>query len=343
MDERNILKLKGSMMLNHRDEYLKQFDKAGGLSITQSADAYSAAAFARCHGHPLAYICIFSSNYVAVVDLVQGRRLFDITVGLGPLDIDINRNSNRAYVTNFSENTVSVIDLIANAVADTVTVGSSPAGIQTSPDGRYLYVVHYGEPNVYVLDAYTLQKIVEIPLPAEGFQIAITNDGSFAYVTLRTAGQVAVIDLHVNLVVKVLSTGAGAEYVVFDHANRLAFVSNEDDNSVTPINVQLAQAAFPNIATSPGPVGMVLTQYGRTLYIANRLAQTVSVFDVFSRTELLSINVGNGPYGLAATTDERIIVVTNTFENTVSLINARENKVYATVIVGFAPAFLAIL
>ncbi len=343
MDELNIMNLKGSMMLNHREDYLKQIVRAEGAALAPSADPYAAASHARYHGHPLAYICIFSSNYVAVVDLAQGRRLFDITVGLGPLDITINRYGNRAYVSNFSENTLSVIDLIANAVSDTVPVGSFPAGVKTSPDGKYLYVVHYGEPNVYVLDAYTLQKIVEIPLPSEGFQIDITKDGAFAYVTLRNAGQVAVIDLRVNLVVKVLSTGAGAECVVFDQENRLAFVSNEDDNSVTPINVQLAQAASPNIVMSPGPVGMVLTHLGKTFYVANRLAQTVSVFDVFSRTEQLAINVGNGPYGMAITTDERIIAVTNSFEDTVSLISACDNRVYVTVTVGFAPAFLAIL
>ncbi len=151
------------------------------------------------------------------------------------------------------------------------------------------------------------------------------------------------IDLTVNLVVKVIAAGLGAEDVKVSPTNQLAFVSNEDGNSITPINVHLAEPASPNIPTAGGPVGLTFTHWGRTMYCANRMDQSVSVFDIFSRTETTKIQVGSGPYGAAAANDERLVAVTNTFEDTLSIIDARLNKVYATVTVGFAPAFLAIL
>ena len=335
--------LGGSFMLDNREEYLNQIVKSEHMTSVQSADAYLEVARARSKGHPLAFICIFASNYVSVVDLAEARKLMDITVGLGPLDIDINRPCNMAYVSNFSGNSVSVIDLRNYITINTVTVGRQPAGVKVSRDGRYLYVVHYGEPVVYVLDSYNLQKVAEIPLPSTGFQIDITADGLLAFVTLRNAGQVAVVDLTVNLVVKVFMTGTGAEDVKISPTNQLAFVSNEDGNSLTPINVQLAEPASPNIPTAGGPVGLAYTHWGRTLYCANRYDQSVSVFDIFTRAEIAKIEVGNGPYGAAATSDERLVAITNTFEDTVSIIDAMLNRVYSTVTVGFAPAFLAIL
>jgi YVTN family beta-propeller protein len=330
-------------MLDNRDEYLKQIVKPTEYTSVQSADAPMEAARARSKGHPLAYVCIFSGNSVAVVDLVEARKVLDITVGLGPLGIDINRHRNMAYVSNFSGNSISVIELRNNVVIQTVKVGMQPAGVKTSRDGRYLYVVHYGEPSVYVLDAYSLQKVTEIPLPAIGFQIDITTDGLLAFVSLRNTAQVAVIDLGVNLVVKVLRAGAGTEDVKISPTNQLAFVTNEDGNSILPINVQLAEPASPTIATAGGPVGLAFIQWGRTLYCANRLDQSVSVLDVFSRVETAKIQVGNGPYGLAASVDERLAAVTNSFEDTLSIIDTRMNRVYATVNIGYAPAFLTIL
>jgi YVTN family beta-propeller protein len=193
-----------------------------------------------------------------------------------------------------------------------------------------------------VLDAYSLQKVTEIPLPAMGFQIDISTDGLLAFVSLRNTAQVAVIDLGVNLVLKVFKAGAGTEDVKISPTNQLAFVSNEDGNSITAINIQLAEPALPTIATSGGPVGLAFLQWGRTLYCANRMDQTVSVLDVFSRVETAKIQVGNGPYGLAASIDERLAAVTNSYEDTLSIIDTRMNRVYATVNVGFAPAFLTI-
>ncbi len=150
--------LGGSFMLDNRDEYLKRVVKTTEHTSVQTSDAYMEAARARSKGHPLAYVCIYASNYVAVVDLAEARRLMDITVGLGPLAIDINKYCNMAYVSNFFSNSVSAIDLRNNMAVNTVAVGRQPAGVRVSRDGRYLYVVHYGEPVVYVLDAYNLSK-----------------------------------------------------------------------------------------------------------------------------------------------------------------------------------------
>ncbi len=204
-------------------------------------------------------------------------------------------------------------------------------------------MVHYGEPSVYVLDAATLEKVTEIPLPSIGFQIDITASGALAFVSLRSASQIAVIDLSVNLVVKVIPAGPGTEDVRVSPLNRLVFVSNEDGNTITPVNIALAEPATPELRTPAGPVGLAFSAGGSRLYCANRGDQSVSVFDVFTHSEINRISVGQGPYGAETANGGLQLVVTNTFEDTVSIIDTRVNAVTATVTVGFAPAFLAIL
>jgi YVTN family beta-propeller protein len=92
-----------------------------------------------------------------------------------------------------------------------------------------------------------------------------------------------------------------------------------------------------------GAVGLALTQEGRRLYCANREDASVSVFDVFTHAQLARIPAGRGPYGAQTASGGKSLVVTNTYENTASIISTRLNRVTATVEVGDAPAFLAIL
>ncbi|QOX61976.1 hypothetical protein FRZ06_00705 [Anoxybacterium hadale] len=331
------------LMLDNREEYLKQIRATLPAGNFEPNDAIRRNIFTRCPKPALAYICVYGVNYVSVVDVNNAKRLFDITVGVGPLDIDINRHAPYAYVTNFFENTLSLIDLRINETLTTIPTGIRPAGVRVTRDGRYVYVVHYGEPVVSILDAYSLEQVAEIPLPSIGFQLDFTKNGTLAFVTLRNTSQVAVIDLSVNLVVKVLPAGAGTECVSISPTNRLAMVSNEDGNTLTPINVQLAEPASPNIPTQGGPVGLAFTPSGRMLYCANRYSDTVSLFDLFSHSELISIPAGRGPYGAETVNSGRQLVITNSFANDISIIDTRTNQITADVTVGPAPAFLAVL
>lgn len=337
------MNIPSNLMLDNREEYLSLIGAPAQQAAAFLNETLLPETCSRWRRHTLAYICIFGSNYVSVVDLSDARRLLDIPVGLGPLDIDINRVGLLGYVTNFSDHTLSMIDLRINRTVKTVPVGSYPAGVRLSRCGRYVYVVHYGEPSVWVLDAYSLDKVTEVPLPSTGFQIDITANGALAFVSLRSAAQIAVIDLSVNLVVKVIAAGAGTEDVRVSPMNRLVFVSNEDGNTITPVNIALAEPAEPALVTPDRPVGLAFSFGGSRMYCANRGDQSVSVFDVFTHREINKIIVGQGPYGAETANGGRLLVVTNTFEDTASIIDTRTDSVTSNVTVGFAPAFLAIL
>lgn len=329
------------LMLDDRKEFLHLFKKTTPIAPTFDEAAREQATFARSKGHPLAYVCVYGSSYVSVVDVMEARRLVDINVGIGPLDIAINRHDLSAYVTNFTENTVSLVDLRGSETVITATSGKKPAGIKVSRDGRFVYLVHYGEPNVYVLNARSLERIAEIPLPSIGFQLDLTADGSLAFVSLKSTAQIAVVDLTVNLVVKVIPAGAGAEDVKVG-PDRLAFVSNEDGDSITPVNVPLAESASSFLPTSSGPAGLVFTNGGSRLYCANRQDRSVSLYDVFTRRELKKIPAGNGPYGLTAVRSG-LLLVSNSYEDTLSIIDTRKNCVTSSVAVGPAPSCMAVL
>jgi YVTN family beta-propeller protein len=193
------------------------------------------------------------------------------------------------------------------------------------------------------MDANTLYLITKIPLPNSGFQIDITKYGSLAFVSLHQSGQVAVVDLNVNLVIKVIESGSGAEDVKISPTSPLVFISNEFASNLTPVNIDLAEPAITPIATGSAPVGLAFNSSGRKLYVANRNNDTVSVIDVFTHREITKIKVGNEPYGAAATCGGRLVIITNFSGNNLSVIDTKIDKVIHTAPTGVGPAFLAIL
>lgn len=338
-DDNKTNVMKAPLGIANKDEYFRLKEENGESEFYN--EGYERLNKSRCCGHRMIYVCDYIGGTVSVVDIVDSEKLMEIKVGDGPLGIDISEDNKYVYVTNFFSNTLSVINTGYNKVVETVKVGDKPAGVRISKNGHFVYVVHYGEPFVYVLDRNELDIVTKIPLPSPGFQIDITEDGTLAFVTLHNTGKVAVVDLEVNLVVKVFHTGSGAEDIKISPVNHIAFVSNEDGNDVTPINIFLAEPATTNINTGKAPVGLAFGFCGRKLYVANRNENTVSVIDIFSHKEVRKIEIGKEPYG-AASIDEKFILVSNFEGNSISVIDSRIDKVVDTINVGRGPTFLVV-
>ena len=67
-----------------------------------------------------------NSNTVSVIDGSTNEVVQTIPVGLGPLDVAINTNTNMIYTSDSLSDTVSVIDGSTGDVIANVTVGGNP-------------------------------------------------------------------------------------------------------------------------------------------------------------------------------------------------------------------------
>ncbi|MBI4229174.1 MAG: beta-propeller fold lactonase family protein, partial [Deltaproteobacteria bacterium] len=84
-----------------------------------------------------------------------------------------------------------------------------------------------------------------------------------------------------------------------------------------------------------------LTQPG--VYVANNAADTLSVIDPLTQTEVArSSDVGDGPNGIAVSPDGRRIYITNFSDDTISVLNTENLKLVDTFASGDGPQFLAI-
>ena len=75
------------------------------------------------------YVTNFGSDTVSVIDPTTNTVIKNITVGDGPISIDIDTFGDAMYVANYDSDTVSVIDPTTNTVIKNITVGNSPTYI----------------------------------------------------------------------------------------------------------------------------------------------------------------------------------------------------------------------
>src|SRR5215207_11280559 len=106
---------------------------------------------------------IAARGNVTRVDLVNGRVVATVTVGLHPTGLAWDETRGRLYVANGNSDDVSVVDTRANGVVATIRadpfkqrrIGVAPTAVAVSPDGLRLFVTLGGANAVAIYDVST--------------------------------------------------------------------------------------------------------------------------------------------------------------------------------------------
>jgi YVTN family beta-propeller protein len=199
------------------------------------------------------------------------------------------------------------------------TLGGLPLCSALSPDGRHLLVTNNGQgvQSLQVLDVSDEDDIeVEQTLPYASPEalfvgVAYSPDGTRAYASAGGNNKIRV-------------------YAV-DGRGRLT-----------------EQAALPLPTTNPAgqkvnlfPAGLAVARDGRTLYVADQLADALSTVDVATGA-VRTIAVGHNPLSVALTPDGRRAYVTNQGGDTVTVIDTLALAAVGEVRVGSHPNRLAL-
>ncbi|WP_394841499.1 YncE family protein [Pendulispora brunnea] len=191
---------------------------------------------------------------------------------------------------------VLVLDPLSLATRSSVRVGNAPSEVTFSHDGRYGFVANTHSASVSIVDPVT--KLVAKTIPVGDSPVgAWQGNNGMAYVDNETDGTLSVIDTLELKVVQVHRlgftpgmAGLGPDGNVWvadtDHAKVAIRRADADE--------QLALAV-----AGQGAHGVAFNGDGKTAYVSNQAANTVTVIDIASRTPIATINVGSKPNGMA--------------------------------------------
>jgi YVTN family beta-propeller protein len=195
-----------------------------------------------------------------------------------------------------------------------VPVGDLPLGMAQSPDGRWVVISHggTGQQSLWLYDATT----------GRAFPIATTgaNDAFFCGVAMSPDGR------------RVFSSGGAANTI------------NVHDLGSWWQEARLARFSFGPPGAPFFPAGLALTADGKTLCVANLLADQLALLDVRNPAQpklTASIRVGARPFAVLTDKAGQYACVAHWGEPTVGIVDLQTKQLAASVKVGEQPMALA--
>ncbi len=258
---------------------------------------------------PRVYVPNRGENTVSVIDPATLKVVDKFKVGINPQHVVPSWDLKTLWVANNAEGrtdgSLTPIDPKTGKPGVSVPV-DDPYNMYWSPDGKYAIVVAEAYKRLDYRDAQTMKLEYSIATPkCAGINHAdFSIDGKFAFFTCEFNGSITKIDL-VNR--KVVGTISLSQY--FNRPDVLATIATPGKK---PRFIPDPTTAGGEICTTRGmPQDVRSSPDGKTLYVADMMADGVHVVDgeTFKQTGFLPTGVG--AHGLYPSRDGKMLYVAN--------------------------------
>ncbi len=261
------------------------------------------------------YVANNYSNDISVIDLESALEIRRLAGGQSPYAVALSPGGGSIYVVNKLTNPtpyrtppateVTVVDTRTLRVVERQVFDSAHAleGLDFTPSGDWVMVTLIRPKNLIpatqvnrgwmVTNGFgiierkeggrTVQLLLDQPNAyyADPYDIIITPDGKRAFVSHAGVDKISVIDL--------------------DSLRALVASASDNDLATYANHLGLSRRyVIKRIPTGPNPKGLALSPDGRLLYVAERLADRISVIDVAQLVVANTIDLG-GPRKISLT------------------------------------------
>ena len=262
---------------------------------------------------PRVYVPNRGENTVSVIDPATLKVIDKFKVGINPQHVVPSWDMKTLWVANNAEGrtdgSLTPIDPKTGKPGTSVPV-DDPYNMYWSPDGKYAIVVAEAYKRLDYRDAQTMKLAYSIPTPrCAGINHAdFSIDGKIAYFTCEFNGSITKIDL-VNR--KVVNTISLSQY--FNRPDVLATIATPGKK---PRYIPDPSKGGGEICTTRGmPQDVRASPDGRTLYVADMMADGVHVVDGETFKQIGFVPTGVGAHGLYPSRDGKMLYVANRGSN----------------------------
>ena len=203
-----------------------------------------------------------------------------------------------ALVTDENDDLVRVLDVQKRQVTRTMTLpeGAQPVAIAVNASGTLAVVAERDRGKVAILNLIDYLVSAEIAVGSGPTDVAIA--ANMAIVANQDSDTASIIDLTTNNVTT-MNVGRGPRGVAADATSGKAYVTNQDDGTITVINLNSLGAA-PTLIALPGAARPASIAVIPSLKLA-----VVTVPSANANAEVLTVNLDNGSAGTLAVNGAR--------------------------------------
>jgi YVTN family beta-propeller protein len=241
-----------------------------------------------------AFVALSGEDQVAFVDVAAGKVTGKLDVGAEPWHVAVTPDGARLVVGNSRSRDVSVIDIAARKLAYTVRLrGTNVRHIAISPDGQWAYLPHTserGRPTTkqFIALGWVIgSRLSRCPLKEEGPREALALDKQGDAV-----GDVDGAAISPDGATVALTAGGTHELLLLRLP--LPFIAYGGPGDTVEKELLDNPDRYRRIRLEGRPMGVAFAPDGRTLVVANYLANTLQVVDANSGQLTRTIPLG-GP------------------------------------------------
>lgn len=217
---------------------------------------------------------------------------------------------------------------------------SDPYQIGFSPDGKWFVANSLRLDRIDIYDGATYRLIHRLPAATMPSHIGFSPDSATLYVTLQGTNNLIAIDLASGNPKWTVNVGRQPAGVLVRPSGTIlvAIMGTDHFIEVDPKDGGIGRL----IRTAGGTHNFVLSPDGKTLYVSNRVAGTISVLDAETLAITGTLAAPGGPDDMALTADGRELWATGRWRAAVYVIDRATGALKTTIPVGRSPHGIAL-
>jgi YVTN family beta-propeller protein len=281
---------------------------------------------------------------VSVIDPGSWTERRRIPVGKEPHHLYLTPDEKSLMVANAVGDSITMIDPRTGDVQRTITGIIDPYHLRFSPDMKWFVTaanrlnhidLYRWEPSNPTTPLRLVRRIEAAKTPSH---IWIDSKSTVAYVTLQDSDELIAIDLATQQPRWEIGVGKMPADVYVTPDDRLLFVGLTGEKFVEVYDVSGREPRLVRrIETGDGAHAFRSRGDGRHLFVSNRVANTISLIDTQTLTEVAEYPAPGGPDCMDLMADGRTLLVTSRWARRLTVIDTQTRQVLRQVNVGRSP------
>src|SRR5215210_7798998 len=279
---------------------------------------------------------------VDVIDPETFKIVDHYAVGEIPHHVTPSWDMKKLYVNNEASSSLTVIDPKSGKPSGTVLV-PYPYNLYFTPDGEKAIVVVERLQTLEFRDPDTWRLLGSVYITSPGVDhLVFSAEGDYLLASSEWGGVVTKVDTKEMKITGSIEIGGNPVDVKLSPDGSVFYVANQNKRfgGVHVIDAEtMTELKF--IPTGAGAHGLYVSRDAKSLYVANRLAGTISVIDFASRKVRETWEVGGSPDMFQLSPDGTQLWYADRYNSSVSVVDTRSGRLLHRIPVGFYPHGIA--
>jgi len=278
-----------------------------------------------------------SVSVISPVDWTEKQR---IATGKEPHHLYMTPDEKSVIVANSAGDSLTFLNPRTAEVQRVVYGIIDPYQLQFSRDMKWFVTAgnRLNHVDIYRWDGKDLKLAKRIPSGKTPSHIWIDNTSTIAYVTMQDSDELIAIDLPTQTIRWRVATGAMPADIFGVHNDKTLLVGLTGSDGVQVFDVAGAEPKLVGkIPTGKGAHAFRSAGDGKSVFVSNRVANTISRIDLATLKVGAVYPVPGGPDCMDVSADGKTLYVTSRWAKKLSVVDLVNNKLVRQVNVGRSP------